>query len=69
MVMFIQCLKFLFYINVLFVGKKDFGVGVNQNIYKEVQKNSFGYDMYNDGYRRGIFIRMNGLEFQGKVNF
>lgn len=25
--------------------------------------------MYNDGHRRGIFIKMNGIELQGKVNF
>lgn len=55
--------------NVSFVGTKDPGVGANQNIYKEAQKNSPGYDMYNDGHRRGIFIKMNGIELQGKVNF
>lgn len=65
----IQCLKFSFYINVSFDDKKDPGVGANQNIYKEAQKNSPGYDMYNDGQRRDIFIKMNGSELQGQVNF
>lgn len=65
----IQCSKFSFYINVSFVGKKDPGVGANLGIYKEAQENSPGYDMYNDGHRRGIFIKMNGSELQGQVNF
>lgn len=65
----IQCLKFSFYINVSFDDKKDPGVGANQNIYKEAQKNSPGYDMYNDGQGRDIFIKMNGSELQGQVNF
>lgn len=55
--------------NVSFVDTKDPGVGANQSIYKEAQENSPGYDMYYDGHRRGIFIKMNGSELQGKVNF
>lgn len=52
---------------VLFNRVKDPGIGANQTIYDQAKNNSPGYDMYADGRERGIFIKMNGSELQGKV--
>lgn len=51
----------------LFNRVKDPGIGANQTIYEQAKTNSPGYDMYADGQRRDIFIKMNGSELQGKV--
>ena len=51
----------------LFNRVKDPGIGADQTIYEQAKKNSPGYDMYADGRERGIFIKMNGSELQGKV--